>query len=76
MKTQITNEIIKWIGKSINVNNQASANLRNKAPELADTIINMIVEEIEKIDDEPCHNEGHHCCVDIVKKIIKNLTNS
>jgi hypothetical protein len=50
MKTTITKEIVKWINYydvSYDLDDPVKV-YQEKAPELTDTIINMIVEEIEK----------------------------
>lgn len=58
MKTTITKEIVKWIGDDVfepaityevsieNIQNSMREQFRDKAPELTDTIVNMIVEEV------------------------------
>ncbi len=61
MKTQITNEIIKWIGEDTYFPeresddldegyNTALTDLRNKAPELAESIIAMVVGLLKKCE--------------------------
>jgi hypothetical protein len=82
MKTQITNEIIKWIGEDMDLKvsenmdtyrgyNTAIGHFRNKVPELTDTIINMIVEEVEKLDIYDFQNPNYIRDL-IVERLLKD----